>query len=418
MKKIILLLITALLIYGCAAKPKMIKAVGSDTGELDVYVVDGVISFQGNYEDIQKKFPYSSSIINEKNSEGISYLSSLYTSSICNAKPKYFKIAKNMDYGKCSFSMIDINGKTFAPAISLVIDREEVSIVKIYSPENKEIYKIMAMMSFKILSIDMVSSNIISSLPIYITYIDSVDNYHEAYNPKLHKKMFQTILKDEIPKMFTKKLEDMVIKSNSNKRIAIKNVTIDQMKPKSLQILNSMEPDINIYKTQVANLFTQMLSEQLHVPFIPYAEDAVLGKMTLSFVNSEETSSFQIPKADYGIDINLQGYRVNYKEFEDGTKLGTFAAFSNVTANINYLQKNIFNCDISTAVQNDTIYNFKNVDLKDSLYRAVRELAYKFAENIYAPKRKWLKTSIKCENKKAKQALKDLSAMFDSIREE
>lgn len=418
MKKIVSLLITVLFIYGCAAKPKMVKAVGSDTGELDVYVVDGVISFQGNYEDIQKRFPYSYSIINEKNIEGISYLSSLYTSTICNAKPKYFKIAKNMDYGKCNFNMIDINGKTFAPAISLVLDREEISVVKLKSPDNKEIYKIMAMMSFQILSIDMVSSNIISSMPLYFTYIDSRDNYNETYNPELHKKLFKTILVDEMPKIFTKKLENMIIKSNSNKRIAIKNVTIDQMKPKSLQTLHSMEPDINIYKTQVANLFTQMLSEKLHVPFIPYAEDAVLGKMTLSFINSEETSSFQIPKADYGIDINLQGYRVNYKSYEDGTKLGTFAAFSNVTANINYLQKNIFNCDISTAVQNSNIDYFENVDLRDSLYRAVRELAYKFAENIYAPKRKWLKTSIKCGNENAKKSLKDLSAMFDSIREE
>lgn len=413
MKKIFLLLSALLLMYGCAAKPKMVSAVGSDDASLNVYVIDGVISFAGNYADIKTKYPYSYSIINEKDENGISSLLSLYTSSLCNAKPKYFTIAKNMDYGKCSFDMIETKGKPFAPAISIVIDREDISIIRV---ANK--YKITAIMALQILSVDMVSSGIISSVPLYFSYVDIADTYEEANNPELHKKMFKEILTQEIPVLVSQKLEEMIIRTNPKKRIAVTNVTIDQMKPKSLARLHKNEPNIETYKIQIANLFTQMLSNQLHVPFLPYMEDATIGKMTLSFANSGKTSSFKIPKSDYDIQINMQGFRVDYKEFENKSKLATYAAFTNITAEISYLEKTIFDCDISTAVQNPHVDNFETLDERDSLYRAVREMAYEFSENIYAPKNKWLKTSISCKNNDAKKSLKELSVLFDDVRAE
>ena len=413
MKKILLLLSALLLMYGCAAKPKMVSAVGSADASLNVYVIDGVISFAGNYSDIKTKYPYSYSLANEKDENGINSLLSLYTSSICKAKPKYYHITKNTDNGQCSFNMIETKGKPFVPAISLVIDREDISIIRI---NNK--YKITAIMALQILSVDMVSSGIISSVPLYFSYIDIADTYEQANNPELHKKMFKEILTKEIPDLVNQKLEDMIIRTNKKKRIAVTNVTIDQMKPKSLARLHKNEPNIETYKIQVANLFTQMLSNQLHVPFLPYMEDAAIGKMTLAFANSSKTSSFKIPKADYGININTQGFSIDYQVFKNEAKRATYAAFTNITADISYLDKTIFDCDISTAVQNPHVNNFETLDERDSLYRAVRELAYEFSNNIYAPKNKWLKTSISCRNNSAKKSLKELSILFDDVRAE
>lgn len=213
MKKILLLLSALLLMYGCAAKPKMVSAVGSEDASLNVYVIDGVISFAGNYSDIKTKYPYSYSLINEKDENGINPLLSLYTSSICKAKPKYFQISKNENNGQCSFNMIETKGKPFVPAISLVIDREDISIIRI---NNK--YKITAIMALQILSVDMVSSGIISSVPLYFSYIDIADTYEQANNPELHKKMFKEILIKEIPDLVNQKLEDMIIRTNPKKK--------------------------------------------------------------------------------------------------------------------------------------------------------------------------------------------------------
>lgn len=410
--KLLLIFFSAFyLMYGCAAKsPKLVSAVGSDDGALNVYVIDGVLSFQGASADIGKKYPYSSEIINATDENGIKPVLALYTQNMCKSEPKNFTLALDKKSGDCVFDLIDLKGKPFAPALSVTISRENFSVMQVGSK-----YKVMAMLNAQILAMDMVSSSIIASIPIYITTFDSVDTREQADDKEYRKKLINGILTEDLPELVNKEIANMVIKRNPKKRIAVSSVTIDQMKPDSRNRLDKHEDDINAYKVQVANTFTQMFSNRLHVPFLPYQEDAAIGAMTLSFARSSDTSSFQIPKADYGIDINIQGYRVKHG-LENKYKFAVYATFVNIVSKQIYTGQNIFNNDISSASVNPNVVSFLELDERDALYRSMRELAYEFVENIYNPTSKWIKISVHGDKKNVKKELKDLSILLDECR--
>ena len=405
-----------LVLSGCAAKKDYsqpavaaVAASGSLDGSLKVNVLSDVITFAGNYNDVKKKFPYSSQVVKDYLKKEKT-LTNIYSNTICKSEPSYFQIDSFTSGDQCYFNKIDVN-KSFTPVISIMIDREHLSVLKV----GKQ-YKVTAMISAQILAINVKNYSIVSTMPFYFFYDDLVSDYNKTKDKKYIKSLFDHVLSKEIPALISDNMKNFIVAENPNFRIAVKGISLDNMKEKSKQRLYRVEKDIEAYKASVANLYTSIFSRELGVPFLPFTEDNLKGSIQISIADS--FYDLKLPKADFGIYIDLLGYRVVEDIDSNGNKYMIFGAYSNIKTKVVFDESNnLFNCDLSSTVTNTLGIGLDEIDEKDALFRAVRELPFVFAHNIYEPSKDYLKNNISCYDEKPKNALKAFSEMLNKCRE-
>ena len=278
MSKQILLILALTIVTGLLFASQMVKYAG--------------FCFSGAYADIGKNYPFTQKLLQESSSSQ-SYLDKLF----------YDYFSANPELGNFTLDIQNQSKATLSLAIAL--NREEVAF-EYYERETKAIYNL----GCTVFIMDFSEMTILQSYPINVTYLDLYDG------EPAEQTIMQTLKKlytDYILKKLALNQKNIYIRSAGSLTIKIANVNFSE---DCLPVLGSFgsEPEIETYKSIVAQHLTEALAFKMNLTVLPYSRSNLSYKMSLSFSDAS-IQNFTIPSASYDIDLNVKRFlKKLYKE--------------------------------------------------------------------------------------------------------
>ncbi len=251
------------------------------------------VAFTGDAADIPSEFPHLSRSLNST------------TNSRINAQIRDLLQRHPTKLNVLFDRLGSINDATQSTALALGIDRETTSILRI-----GDVYKIRLEISMQLLFFDFKQKQVLGGFPVIMDYIDTKSTIptdgeiQSDFNHMVLGTDRQHALADE----FVAELARVSVPSPSSKHLRVTSV---ELGPKANKYLARYAPDVdtNILKGQIAQEFGKYLATNLHLSILPYASNQALGgKMAARFVEGE-AFQLKIPEADYGISLDVAGFK-------------------------------------------------------------------------------------------------------------
>ena len=358
-------------------------------------------SFSNTYESNPAYTQYTSSIINEKNTEtGIDVISSALLESIKNFQ--FTKIDLDTE-NLLDFSKYPDN----AIVMSVVLQHEEFS--QEYNSSSK-VYSGFYDAYFEIFFYDFSDQNLIAAIPF--DFEISMLSEKELSKKQIIKRIKNFYLEDKPFDDLNKKINKYKIKRKYDRRIGITSINIKDRAFEEMPPNSKNNP--NIVKNLIAQTFSKRLSLHHNVAIVPYAEGQSIGKtMKMRFVQSDKIYSLNLADPDYHIHIDLKGFKKVLARSSDIEDLFLYGSFINLK---------IFQPDLNKIYFNESLRGVTNIKIpKDQVeindwrkyYYNLEILFNDFSKNIIKQDRKWMKKATK---KKIKKDLKSLNTVLEKVK--
>ena len=358
-------------------------------------------SFSNTYESNPAYTQYTSSIINEKNTEtGIDVISSALLESIKNFQ--FTKIDLDTE-NLLDFSKYPDN----AIVMSVVLQHEEFS--QEYNSSSK-VYSGFYDAYFEIFFYDFSDQNLIAAIPF--DFEISMLSEKELSKKQIIKRIKNFYLEDKPFDDLNKKINKYKIKRKYDRRIGITSINIKDRAFEEMPPNSKNNP--NIVKNLIAQTFSKRLSLHHNVAIVPYAEGQSIGKnMKMRFVQTDKIYSLKLADPDYHIHIDLKGFKKVLARSSDIEDLFLYGSFINLK---------IFQPDLNKIYFNESLRGVTNIKIpKDQVevndwrkyYYNLEILFNDFSKNIIKQDRKWMK---KVTKKKIKKNLKNLNTVLEKVK--
>ena len=358
-------------------------------------------SFSNTYESNPAYTQYTSSIINEKNTEtGIDVISSALLESI-----------KNFQFTKIDLDTENLLDFTKYPdnaiVMSVVLQHEEFA--QEYNSASK-VYSGFYDAYFEIFFYDFSDKNLIAAIPF--DFEISMLSKNKLSKKQIIKRIKNFYIEDKPFDDLNKKINKFKIKRKYDRRIGITSISIMD------RAFEEMPPDSrnnqSIIKNLIAQTFSKRLSLHHNVAIVPYSEGQSIGRtMKMRFVQTDKIYSLNLADPDYHIHIDLKGFKKVLARSSDIEDLFLYGSFINLT---------IFQPDLNKIYFNESLRGVTNIKIpKDQVevndwrkyYYNLEILFNDFSKNIIKQDRKWMKKATK---KKIKKDLKNLNTVLEKVK--
>ena len=366
-------------------------------------------SFSGNYIDKNSSIKFTSTIIDEKNENGLDVISSSLIKSIKRVKAKNFNI---------DFDFADLEkGLEESVVMSVVLDNE--TYFNEYEPISKT-YMNNIQMFFQIIFYNFKTKKLITSIPYDVSVPFFTKNEPTEKEIINYIKQFYTVGLKEMNSerkinafsQVEKSLNDFELKEKYNLRIGVTSVKFEDKA--IVAIPENYKKNIKPLENIFAQLFSSRLSLHNDVALVPYIEGMAIGaKMKQQFVNSDVIYDIELPKPDYNIDLTIRGFKKVLAKKSDVNNIYFWATFLNLKISQPDLNKIYMDDDLKNVIKKSIPSQITDINDWYKFYITTYELFDGFSYNINAMDEKWLSKTNKTDGfKKSMQNIGKLMVKF------
>tara|TARA_B100000780_G_C21108651_1_gene447851 strand:- start:286 stop:1494 length:1209 start_codon:yes stop_codon:yes gene_type:complete len=366
-------------------------------------------SFSGNYIDKNSSIKFTSTIIDEKNENGLDVISSSLIKSIKRVKAKNF----NIDY---DFADLE-KGLEESVVMAVVLDHE--NYFSEYEPISKT-HMNNIQLFFQIIFYNFKTRKLITSIPYDVSvpfFTDSKPTEKEITNyiKKFYTSGLKSMNSDKKINAFSqveKLLNNFELKEKYKLRLGVSSVKFEDKAISALpaSYKKNLKPIENIF----AQLFSSRLSLHNDIALVPYVEGMAIGStMKQQFVNSDTVYEIELPKPDYNIEITIRGFKKVLAKKSDVNNIYFWASFLNLKIYQPDLNKIYMDHDLKNVLKKSIPTQIKDINDWYKFYITTYELFDSFAYNINNTSEAWLKRTNKTpEFKKSMVNVKELMEKF------
>ena len=350
-------------------------------------------SFSGNYIDKNSSIKFTSTIIDEKNENGLDVISSSLIKSIKRVKAKNFNI---------DFDFADLEkGLEESVVMAVVLDNE--TYFNEYEPISKT-YMNNIQMFFQIIFYNFKTKKLITSIPYDVSVPFFTKNKPTEKEIINYIKQFYTVGLKEMNSerkinafsQVEKSLNDFELKEKYNLRIGVTSVKFEDKA--IVAIPENYKKNIKPLENIFAQLFSSRLSLHNDVALVPYIEGMAIGaKMKQQFVNSDVIYDIELPKPDYNIDLTIRGFKKVLAKKSDVNNIYFWATFLNLKISQPDLNKIYMDDDLKNVIKKSIPSQITDINDWYKFYITTYELFDGFSYNINAMDEKWLSKTNKTD---------------------
>ena len=366
-------------------------------------------SFSGNYIDKNSSIKFTSTIIDEKNENGLDVISSSLIKSIKRVKAKNFNI---------DFDFADLEkGLEESVVMAVVLDNE--TYFNEYEPISKT-YMNNIQMFFQIIFYNFKTKKLITSIPYDVSVPFFTKNKPTEKEIIDYIKQFYTVGLKEMNSerkinafsQVEKSLNDFELKEKYNLRIGVTSVKFEDKA--IVAIPENYKKNIKPLENIFAQLFSSRLSLHNDVALVPYIEGMAIGaKMKQQFVNSDIVYDIELPKPDYNIEITIRGFKKVLAKKSDVNNIYFWASFLNLKIYQPDLNKIYMDNNLKNVMKKSIPSQIKDINDWYKFYITTYELFDSFSLNISKIDDQWLqKTNKKPEFKTSMINIQQLMKKF------
>ncbi len=299
------------ILCGCSTASKTVRV---NTGEMkrsqfqgDIVNAGIVYSTPTGGEDgVAKSFPFSSSIVKEKNLNGV--------------LKKRFETVKRSG---CKIITEDLaSTKQGAISVALSIDSETHRISYINGIQK---YKLEVIVNAAVVLFDFNTKSVLATYPFMITY---ADNYSSKPSADIVRGVYEKIFSDvdfstgrDNINIFTfaaNILQNIAIYKSYASTIGVKKIELDPVAENSMKELGFGRETA---KSFVANLFNGAISKNFKIPMLPYSygNSEIFYVMADGYREGDKLSNdllLKVPNPTYSVSLSLEklSYKLKQKE--------------------------------------------------------------------------------------------------------
>lgn len=385
MKKLsqLFLFVSFCILCGCSSVSKTAKTNAYETrrAQFQGDIANAGIVYStptGGEEGIAKSFPFSSSIIKEKN--------------LNNTLKKCFE---NVKRPGCRIITEDLaSTKQGAISVALSIDNEMHRISYISGIQK---YKLEVIVNASVVLFDFNTKSILATYPFMISY---ADNYSSSPSADIIRSVYKKIFSDvdyamgaESVNIFTfasNILQNIEIYKSYASTIGIKKVDIEPIAEKPIKELGF---DCENAKSFMANMFNGAISKNFKIPVLPYSygNSEIFYVMADGYKEGNKLSNdllLKVPNPTYSVSLSLEKLAYKLKQKENSNFVYSFLSRYRISVcdieNIPVFDGKIAkgNAEVFTSQYND-----KDMHLTALYYNFIQLLNSRTSEKLNGDKR-------------------------------
>jgi hypothetical protein len=251
-------------------------------------------AFLGDSADIEKNYPYSFQLSQEK--EGDQFV----------IENLYSKRVKSIDLNGAELVINELGDLKQGAGFSLAfaIDDETVSVEEVAG-----VHKLVIDLSYQLLVFDFQEMKIVACYPLAIQYIDTFDDKPttEDIREIITSLYLTNNLSLNIPDLTVERLQKIAFKQSYSANIQVDEVIVEEKAFSHLPA--KYGNDVDNFKSFVARIFNKNLSLNQGVSVLPYSKGSAIGnKMSARFANGE-VYNLLLPEPDFTTQITVRGFK-------------------------------------------------------------------------------------------------------------
>lgn len=272
-------------------------------------------AFRGDNANIQKNYPYSYALSQEKAEDGRSVLEIALLGKAVNAK----LINANLVVGNLSDTQQD------GLVLACSLGTELVSI-----EQHDDGFKIVIDLGAQAILFDYREMRVVANYPIMVELIDYVPQRPDE--ALIASRIRDLFLSDKygvnLFNDFVQILETVELKRKYGQTLQVCNVVVEE---KALSFLpDQFRGDLGNFQTFVAQGFGKYLSKNQKVSVLPYAKGSDIGnKMALRFSDAR-VYQLEIPKPTFEVEVTVRGFKKVCTEEKKSGSCYVYGAFTNL----------------------------------------------------------------------------------------
>lgn len=357
-------------------------------------------AFVGDYSAVEKNYPYTSGLFDEKDGSDVPLIEQelrLRLQSVSNSSLNIItdELA-NYETGE-------------AISMAFAMDWENVSIEKLAG-----LYKVVIDLHAQILAFDFTTKKLVASYPIAIQFRDSFDKQpsQQQVSKIIHDLFYSRELGLNILDEFVRRLNVVTLRPSYGNYIRVSSVTLD---PQAVATMSShSEVELRSFQVLIGNSLTKFLSTNQNVGVLPYSVDAAIGGKLVSRFANGDVYNFEIPKADYQIDLTIRGFKKASLSRNTGGATWAYGSYVHLLAKATYSGNVILDGRFKNAVTKTIPKSQVVVDNWSAYTESLFSLLDEFTNEISDPDSDWLRSHAEFDN--AKKQMRALQGVLDRCR--
>ncbi len=264
-------------------------------------------SYAGDFETVQKRFPFTSQIVPPHGSEGAlpGTVERQLSDGARHLKPAGFNVVVDQ--------LTELEGRDEAIVVILEVTDETVSTERF-----DDLTKLFINIRAQALFVDFKSMTVLRSYPISAVYLGALPG--EPTEAKKLAKVRELIVGGEQPGLighFLERLAHASLPASVPRFIRVANVTVAGEAVSTLPEYFRRGP--GLAETWLADEFSEAVLDEAGVSLLPYAKGYALGNTIPSHLADGAAFDFKIPVSSYSISIELRALkRVPFGEVPAG----------------------------------------------------------------------------------------------------
>ena len=335
-------------------------------------------AFASDNAHIQKEFPYTNELLQEKDGDVVRLKKALddRLDSIHNPG---ISLQGNDKLG---------NSKSGdAVSLAFAVDWENVSTEQLGNDT-----KIVVDLHAQILVFDFTEKKLIGAFPIRMQVIDSQPGKpsHE-HILELFRNIYYGDAENNIFDQFVERMNKVSIKQAYHNRIGVTSVILEDKAKNTLKEAKDSKADETAFKSFAARVFSESLSNNQSVAVLPYSQggQVIGGAMKLRFSNLD-VYQLEIPEPDYYITLVIRGFK-KVKADESSTETAwAYGSYAHVKIELPESPKPYMDTDFKYAVSKTVPVRLTDLDDWTDYQESLMAMFDNITKQISAQDSSWI----------------------------
>jgi hypothetical protein len=343
------------------------------------------LAYSGAEDGTGSRFPYSRQYEKEQAAAGLPIGQQLLQT-LTSSSPQHLRIVPQIE---------QLNGRTQALAVALVIGSETVSVEQV-----GQFHKLTVLIRAQTMFFDFKSMNVVRAYPISFAYIDLLNHaprpeevmarvrlVFQGSNgkPGLTGRFINNVIQAELPAQVPRYLQ----------------VTSVKLSPEALEVLPAyLKGEPATAQTWAADLVSEAISTRAGVPIVPYAKGYAVGNVMSMRISDGTVWELKLPKPDYEISVEISGFKkLKFNEVQGGATSYVYGAYAQIRIEEPLSGKSYLNTALKNGETRVIPASQQYVDDFPHFYDAVNGLFTKLAQSMDGKgDERWLKSAAAAPN--------------------
>lgn len=272
------------------------------------------MGYAGAANTLEHRFKYSLKYEEARRSKGAPVGAALIKA-LQNAAPANLKIVPQID---------SLNKRDQALVAALVISSETVS-----AEQFGNLHKLLVLIRGQAMFFDFKSMNVVRSYPLSFAYVDLLNHPPTPEEVQERVKLVYEGAngKPGVLERFVRSVAGAKVPAHVPRYLQVTSVSV---KPEALEhipaYINSTPGAVDAW---LADMVSEALSTRAGVPVVPFVKGYAIGNVMSMRVSDGKVWELKLPTPDYGITVELNGFRkVKVSEIAGGATSYVYAAYA------------------------------------------------------------------------------------------